>query len=106
MPIAIVFNFAPYYGCRIKKRQEKIINNWQKGGGAMNRICHCSGTLTAVVAIITLLGGTQVQAVGGIVEYPKDTAPDRYVYYPCTEALDADEIRIAACGTGMPKSTG
>ncbi len=29
-------------------------------------------------------------------------APDRYVYYPGTEALSKDEIRIIACGTGMP----
>ena len=29
-------------------------------------------------------------------------APDRYVYYPGTEALSENEIRVTACGTGMP----
>ena len=29
-------------------------------------------------------------------------APDRYVYYPGTEALDKNEIRVTACGTGLP----
>jgi ribonuclease Z len=29
-------------------------------------------------------------------------APDRYVYYPGTEALAKQEIRVTACGTGMP----
>ena len=72
----------------------------------MNRICHCSGTLIGIVAIITLLAGTQAQAAGGVVEDPIGTAPDRYLYYPGTEALDADEVRIVARGTSMPKSTG
>jgi len=27
---------------------------------------------------------------------------DRYVYYPGTEALGSDEMRVIACGTGMP----
>jgi ribonuclease Z len=29
-------------------------------------------------------------------------APDRYVYYPGTEVLAKDEVRVIACGTGMP----
>jgi len=41
-------------------------------------------------------------AAGGVVTDPIGTAPDRYVYYPGTEALAEDEIRIIACGTGMP----
>ena len=41
-------------------------------------------------------------AAGGVVESPTGTAPDRYVYYPGTEALDAEEIRVIACGTGLP----
>ena len=39
---------------------------------------------------------------GGTVTSPTGTAPDRYVYYPGTEELGADEIRVIACGTGMP----
>jgi ribonuclease Z len=41
-------------------------------------------------------------AAGGAVTDPKGTAPDRYVYYPGTEELKKDEIRLFACGTGMP----
>jgi ribonuclease Z len=41
-------------------------------------------------------------AAGGRVMDPTGTAPDRYVYYPGTEALQPDEIRIVACGTGLP----
>ena len=33
---------------------------------------------------------------------PTGIAPDRYVYYPGTEALGKDEIRMTACGTGLP----
>ena len=39
---------------------------------------------------------------GGKVTSPTGTAPDRYVYYPGSEELGADEIRVVACGTGMP----
>ncbi len=39
---------------------------------------------------------------GGTVTDPNGVAPDRYVYYPGTEVLAEDEIRIVACGTGMP----
>ena len=42
------------------------------------------------------------QAAGGVVKSPTGIAPDRYVYYPGTEALKPDEIRGIACGTGMP----
>jgi ribonuclease Z len=41
-------------------------------------------------------------AAGGTVEGPNEIAPDRYVYYPGTEELATDEIRVIACGTGMP----
>ena len=41
-------------------------------------------------------------AAGGAVDDPNGIAPDRYVYYPGTEALGKDEIRLHACGTGMP----
>jgi ribonuclease Z len=39
---------------------------------------------------------------GGVVTDPTGVAPDRYVYYPGTEALAEDEVRVIACGTGMP----
>ncbi len=41
-------------------------------------------------------------AAGGVVEGKNAIAPDRYVYYPGTETLGEAEIRLFACGTGMP----
>jgi len=58
--------------------------------------------LTRTVFFVALLFGTQVHAAGGVVTDPNGIAPDRYVYYPGTEALSEGEIRIIACGTGMP----
>ncbi len=43
-------------------------------------------------------------AAGGVVKSPTGAAPDRYVYYPGTEELKPDEIRLIACGTGMPSA--
>ncbi|MDJ0859809.1 MAG: guanitoxin biosynthesis MBL fold metallo-hydrolase GntH [Dinoroseobacter sp.] len=43
-------------------------------------------------------------AAGGVVDDPTGTVPDRYVYYPGTEALSEGEVRVIACGTGMPDS--
>ena len=42
------------------------------------------------------------EAGGGVVKSPNGVAPDRYVYYPGTEELKKDEIRIVCCGSGMP----
>ncbi len=42
------------------------------------------------------------EAAGGVVKSPNTVAPDRYVYYPGTEVLAKDEVRVIACGTGMP----
>ncbi|MDH3770018.1 MAG: hypothetical protein OET79_03390, partial [Nitrospirota bacterium] len=47
---------------------------------------------------------SEAQAAGGKVKDPAGVAPDRYVYYPGTEALADDEIRVIACGTGMPSA--
>ena len=41
-------------------------------------------------------------SAGGKVKGPNEIAPNRYVYYPGTEVLAEDEIRVIACGTGMP----
>ena len=45
---------------------------------------------------------TNALAAGGKVTDPNGTAPERYVYYPGTEELGENEIRMLACGTGMP----
>ncbi|MGI9321572.1 MAG: hypothetical protein ACR2O5_09190, partial [Thiogranum sp.] len=44
----------------------------------------------------------QAHAAGGKVTSPTGVAPDRYVYYPGTEELSKKEIRVTACGTGLP----
>jgi ribonuclease Z len=56
----------------------------------------------ALVAIFVLLMAGHAFAAGGMVKGPNVEAPDRYVYYPGTEVLDKDEVRVIACGTGMP----
>ena len=43
-----------------------------------------------------------IYAAGGEVTDPVGVAPDRYVYYPGTEKLATDEVRVIAAGTGMP----
>jgi ribonuclease Z len=59
-----------------------------------------------VLLAVFCLGGAllagRADAAGGVVTSPTGTAPDRYVYYPGTEELEEDEIRLIACGTGMP----
>ena len=54
------------------------------------------------IAVVGLLLTQFVFAAGGVVETPTGEAPDRYVYYPGTEALSKEEIRVTACGTGLP----
>lgn len=58
--------------------------------------------LTLCVFLLSGLMMQQVMAAGGVVKGPNQMAPDRYVYYPGTEVLAKDEIRVIACGTGMP----
>ncbi len=45
---------------------------------------------------------SDASAAGGVVKGPNVIAPDRYVYYPGTEKLKKNEVRVVACGTGMP----
>jgi ribonuclease Z len=59
--------------------------------------------ITAFLAGAALTIGAMILiGAGGTVESPTGTAPDRYAYYPGTEDLDKDEIRLIACGTGLP----
>jgi ribonuclease Z len=44
----------------------------------------------------------EAQAAGSVVKGPNVVVPDRYVYYPGTEVLAKNEVRVIACGTGMP----
>ena len=57
---------------------------------------------TVWVFIISGLMLQQVMAAGGVIKGPNKIAPDRYVYYPGTEKLARKEVRVIACGTGMP----
>lgn len=58
----------------------------------------CFSALALFGAVIC----SNASAAGGKVTDPNGTAPDRYVYYPGTEELGKDEIRLFACGTGLP----
>ena len=66
-------------------------------------------TLLAVLVVTAVLAGGlmftapgEVSGAGGVVKDATEPAPDRYTYYPGTETLDEEEIRIVALGTGMP----
>jgi ribonuclease Z len=59
--------------------------------------------ITAFLTGVALTFGTMILiGAGGTVKSPTGTAPDRYAYYPGTEDLDKNEIRLIACGTGLP----
>ena len=51
----------------------------------------------ACLAVLVVLGAKSPEAPS-----PVKPANDREVYYPNTEALASDEMRVIACGTGMP----
>ena len=48
--------------------------------------------------------GLMAAASGAVVRTPTGVVADPDIYYPGTEALDPDEMRIVALGTGMPSS--
>jgi ribonuclease Z len=58
--------------------------------------------VSALVLSVLGLSTNLAFAAGGMVTSPTGVAPDRYVYYPGTEELEKDEIRVIACGTGLP----
>jgi len=51
----------------------------------------------ACLAVLVVMGAKSLELPS-----PVKPASDRLVYYPNTEALGADEMRVIACGTGMP----
>ena len=65
-----------------------------------NLIYALMGSLLTI-SVMVIISADLIDA-GGKVTSPTGIAPDRYVYYPGSEALEPDEIRIIACGTGMP----
>ena len=58
--------------------------------------------VVTILSCLLLLTAGAVMARGGVVKDPNGAAPDRYSYYPGTEELGKDEIRLIALGTGMP----
>jgi len=51
----------------------------------------------ACLAVFLVMGAQSRPVVS-----PVEPAPERDVYFPNTEILAADEMRVIACGTGMP----
>lgn len=76
----------------------------------MNKVMSVSSLALVLAGVI--IGCVVSQAGKGIVQEAQaaekkaasrtGAAPDRYAYYPGTEALGPDEMRVVACGTGMP----
>jgi ribonuclease Z len=50
-----------------------------------------------------LVGAAEAQDESGMAWSPTDRHPMHTVYYPGTEPLAPDEMRVVACGTGMPQ---
>jgi ribonuclease Z len=59
-------------------------------------------TILVPFIFLFFFGTLDAFAAGGVVKGPNKIAPDRYVYYPGTEKLAKNEVRVIACGTGMP----
>ena len=62
----------------------------------LNFLAKCA--MTAVLATPLFTGVVTAQVS------PTEALKDRSLYYPGTEPLDTDEVRVLACGTGMPAS--
>ena len=60
------------------------------------------GMIALVIGAAFVMVSGSTFAAGGKVTSPTGVAPDRYAYYPGTEELGPDEMRVVACGTGMP----
>ncbi len=58
--------------------------------------------ITGLFLLSLVLGSSVANSQSGRITGPNVIAPDRYVYYPGTEVLAPDEVRVIACGTGMP----
>lgn len=58
--------------------------------------------VAGLISALMFAAITDIYAAGGKVTDPNGVAPDRYVYYPGTEKLGKNEIRVTTCGSGMP----
>ena len=68
----------------------------------MNHRKKKSVTFLAGLGAGVAMAGIFVALLGASSSGPNVVAPDRYVYYPGTEVLAEGEVRVIACGTGMP----
>ena len=72
------------------------------------KITGASATVLAIVALILigyLVGRSADSPVGEAhAASPVKALDEREVYYPGTEDLAPDEMRVTACGTGMPNA--
>ena len=70
----------------------------------MNRFIKISNAAVGMVLLtVGMVAASTAFAAGGVVESPTGVAPDRYVYYPGTEALEQgrdslDLLRNRAAG--------
>ena len=69
-----------------------------------------AGVLVTVGVLVSLpdvqlsaAQATTQQASGPVEWSPTEPHPKHDVYYPGTETLKPDEMRVIACGTGMPQ---
>jgi ribonuclease Z len=62
--------------------------------------------LTAIAAVIGYVVGCAIseESIAVAAVSPVKALEDREVYYPGTEDLAPDEMRVTACGTGMPNA--
>lgn len=70
----------------------------------MKLLKHISRAKVLLASSLLVFAGlsSSSYAAGGAVPDPAGVAPDRYVYYPGSEALAKDELRLISCGTGLP----
>jgi len=61
-------------------------------------------TVTVVAVAIGIVIGTAVNPGAEAGSSPVKALSEREVYYPGTEDLAPDEMRVVACGTGMPNA--
>ncbi len=62
-----------------------------------NRAVTFLAGIGAGLTVLVMMG-----AQSPVMPSPVKPAPERDIYYPNTEALGPDEMRVIACGTGMP----
>jgi ribonuclease Z len=60
--------------------------------------------IVALLGLAYLFGRSDSIVAEAQAASPVEALPDRDVYYPGTENLAPDEMRVTACGTGMPNA--